>query len=81
MTIGSQSPPALYYPGHNNSPIGEDTMTILQRSVSVWQRWALYRKRYRQRQEMMRLSDHMLKDIGVSRYDIMREAEKPFWRE
>jgi uncharacterized protein YjiS (DUF1127 family) len=28
----------------------------------------------------MRLDDHLLHDIGLSRSDVEREASKPFWR-
>lgn len=38
-------------------------------------------KRAQQRHELAVLSDHQLKDIGVSRVDAMNEAEKPFWQE
>ena len=34
---------------------------------------------YHQRQELARLSDDALKDIGVSRADIEREIARPFW--
>ena len=37
--------------------------------------------RWRQRQALMRLDDHLLKDIGVSRADADSEATKPFWKE
>ncbi|MEZ5830844.1 MAG: DUF1127 domain-containing protein [Dongiaceae bacterium] len=37
--------------------------------------------RYRQRRALDALGDHMLKDIGVSRADIDREASKRFWQE
>lgn len=33
----------------------------------------------RQRRELARLSDEMLKDIGISRIDALREAKRPFW--
>lgn len=32
-----------------------------------------------ERQELWRLSDATLKDIGLSRADIEREARRPFW--
>lgn len=35
---------------------------------------------YRQRRALLKLDDRMLKDIGLSRLDVEREAEKPFWR-
>jgi uncharacterized protein YjiS (DUF1127 family) len=39
-----------------------------------------WRERSRQRRSLMRLDDHMLHDIGLSRSDVEREASKPFWR-
>jgi uncharacterized protein YjiS (DUF1127 family) len=36
--------------------------------------------RARQRRTLMELSDHMLRDIGLSRADALGEAAKPFWR-
>jgi len=32
------------------------------------------------RRELAALDDRLLKDIGVSRVDALREADKPFWR-
>jgi uncharacterized protein YjiS (DUF1127 family) len=43
-------------------------------AVGIW----VERKRMRRR--LSHLSDHMLKDIGISRTDRAQEAEKPFWR-
>lgn len=40
----------------------------------------LWLERHRQRQALLSLNDHMLKDIGVSRADAWQEAHKPFWR-
>ena len=37
-------------------------------------------ERSRQRRALGQLSDHMLRDIGVSRADAWAEADKPFWR-
>ncbi len=36
--------------------------------------------RHRQRRQLSQLPDHVLKDIGISRIDALREADKPFWR-
>lgn len=41
----------------------------------VWQ------ARWRERGRLDRLSDHMLKDLGISRADASREVRKPFWRD
>ena len=36
--------------------------------------------RQRQRRALGRLDERLLRDIGVSRQDAMREAAKPVWR-
>lgn len=35
---------------------------------------------YRQRRELLGLDEAMLKDIGISRADALREGGKPFWQ-
>ena len=47
--------------------------TVLELGMNGYDRW-------RQRQALMRLDDHLLKDIGVSRADVDTEVRKPFWR-
>ncbi|MCB1761437.1 MAG: DUF1127 domain-containing protein [Gammaproteobacteria bacterium] len=42
--------------------------------------WSCYR-RHSQRRQLCNLSDHLLKDIGISRVDALREAHKHFWQE
>jgi uncharacterized protein YjiS (DUF1127 family) len=41
---------------------------------------AVWLERGRQRRALRQLSDHMLKDLGLSRSDAERESSKPFWR-
>ena len=36
--------------------------------------------RFRQRQDLTALDDHMLRDIGITRLQAEAEATKPFWR-
>lgn len=43
------------------------------------QRLAEWHARYRSRQELEGLSDATLRDIGLTRCDARREAQKPFW--
>jgi uncharacterized protein YjiS (DUF1127 family) len=43
-------------------------------SVGIWV------ERRRARRRLGHLSDHLLRDIGISRGDVLRESEKPFWR-
>ena len=35
--------------------------------------------RMHQRRHLAQLSDHMLKDIGLTRADVEAEVSKPFW--
>jgi uncharacterized protein YjiS (DUF1127 family) len=48
------------------------------RTVTVWI------ARSRQRRALLEIAEsndfHLLKDIGVSQEEALREAEKPFWR-
>jgi uncharacterized protein YjiS (DUF1127 family) len=46
----------------------------LVRIALAWQ------ERRRQRHALQMLDDHLLKDIGLSRADIHREATKRFWQ-
>jgi uncharacterized protein YjiS (DUF1127 family) len=39
----------------------------------------LWQARYEQRRHLLELSDHQLKDIGLTRADIEQEAAKPVW--
>jgi uncharacterized protein YjiS (DUF1127 family) len=39
-----------------------------------------WRVRSRERQVLSELDDRMLRDIGVTRAEVYREATKPFWR-
>jgi uncharacterized protein YjiS (DUF1127 family) len=51
-------------------------------SMIVWATLRIWNARSRQRRALARLVDdfHLLKDIGVSQEEALREAEKPFWR-
>jgi uncharacterized protein YjiS (DUF1127 family) len=53
-------------------------------SVGGWLRtlglWIDRSRQRRQLGELAELNDYLLKDIGVSREEALREAEKPFWR-
>jgi uncharacterized protein YjiS (DUF1127 family) len=41
--------------------------------------FGLWKERTRQRRMLISLSDHMLKDLGLSRSDAGREGGKRFW--
>ncbi len=39
-----------------------------------------WQDRARQRHQLASLEGHILKDLGLSRADVVRETDKPFWR-
>jgi uncharacterized protein YjiS (DUF1127 family) len=49
-------------------------LTQLSETFHIW------RRRYEARRELAQWTDRDLHDIGVSRSDVVYEAEKPFWR-
>jgi uncharacterized protein YjiS (DUF1127 family) len=42
-------------------------------------RISLWRERARQRRALRQLDDYMLRDLGLTRLDVDREAARPFW--
>ncbi|WP_338531960.1 DUF1127 domain-containing protein [Nitratireductor thuwali] len=50
------------------------------RLLAIISRIELMAQRRRTRMALQELSDHQLKDIGISRADAFREAAKPFWK-
>ncbi len=44
--------------------------------VALWRRWA---ERIRQRRALAELDDRLLADCGLTREEVRREIEKPFW--
>jgi len=51
----------------------------ISRCRRIIARW-LARSRQRIALRDIAYDDHLLKDIGVSRQEALREADKPFWR-
>jgi uncharacterized protein YjiS (DUF1127 family) len=49
--------------------------------VGAYDQLLIWLERSRQRQHLAMLSDHMLKDIGLTRADVEAEISKPLWRE
>nr|WP_176794232.1 DUF1127 domain-containing protein [Pseudomonas sp. UC 17F4] len=52
---------------------------IYQLAQGAAQQLLRWRQLRRERRELARLSDAALDDIGLSRADILREVERPFW--
>jgi uncharacterized protein YjiS (DUF1127 family) len=48
--------------------------------AAAWILIALWIERSRQRRVLAGLTDHELRDVGITRYDAARECNKPFWR-
>jgi uncharacterized protein YjiS (DUF1127 family) len=56
--------------------VGDLAMRLL-RAVDLLLTW---RERARQRRQLRSLNDRMLRDIGITRADVLAESSKPFWR-
>lgn len=50
-----------------------------ERLVALFDRAEEWQRLARGRRELQQLTDRELKDIGLSRADVEREASKPFW--
>jgi uncharacterized protein YjiS (DUF1127 family) len=50
------------------------------RSTRLFNTMLEWRARSRERHALSQLDDRMLRDIGLTRADVHREATKPFWR-
>jgi len=44
-----------------------------------WITIKIWREISRERRQLRRLSEHLAKDIGISRAEAEREADRPFW--
>jgi uncharacterized protein YjiS (DUF1127 family) len=59
---------------------GREFARTLQRfAANVFTTIVEWQDRARQRRRLSELDDRMLKDIGLTRADVHREVEKPFW--
>ena len=56
-------------------------LATMLRSAGVWLTLALLRwqELAQQRRRLLSLDDRMLKDIGITRAEAMREGTRPFW--
>ena len=59
---------------------------VRRRALRLTLRQALSRifatlRKWRERAELARLDDRMLRDIGITRGDVWGEINKPFWRQ
>ncbi len=49
----------------------------IESGVETLQLWI---DRYHHRKQLSQLSEHMLKDIGLTSADVYKEVSKPFWK-
>ncbi len=64
-------------PGFKFLKIVGDNFTLTNGGlISVMQRWARTSK---QRRDLGQLSEHQLKDIGITPDSVKQETTKPFW--
>ena len=56
-------------------PSLRQVLSLVRKILKQWGR------RRRERAELARLDDRMLRDIGITRGDVWQEISKPFWRQ
>ena len=64
--------------GRRQAACSRGVEALLHRVVDALLLWL---ERTRQRRSLASLSDHMLKDLGLSRCDVGRESGKRFWED
>src|SRR3954468_6616301 len=65
-------PPKAYSASHPKQPIHP-----IAAAVVLMARWI---EGARQREALASLTDHELRDVGITRVEAAREAERPFWK-
>jgi uncharacterized protein YjiS (DUF1127 family) len=70
----------VHFPG-GYARVQEDSSPISAVSwMDTVRIWSARSRERRALRELAELDDHFLKDIGVSRGQVLREAAKPFWQ-
>jgi len=54
-------------------------VSLAEQIRSIWHRLRRWQQLAAQRRQLAALSNEALKDIGLSRADILEESERPFW--
>ena len=65
------------YASYLRPPDGDPWSALVRFVDLIW----AWRANARSRCALSQLTDHALKDIGLTRCDVDRECAKPFWRE
>ena len=67
--------------GNEDHVSGSPTRAAMRGVIfSIFQMISCWIDRSSQRNALANLDDHLLRDIGKSRDDALREASKPFWK-
>ena len=59
------------------SPAATDAPSLF---AAICRTIGLWRRRSRERAALARFTREDMRDLGISRVDVMREVRKPFWR-
>ena len=55
------------------------TVSLGALAKAFWRQFKRWHELARQRRQLAALNDAALKDLGLSRADVMQETERPFW--
>jgi uncharacterized protein YjiS (DUF1127 family) len=77
--MGLQQTPAPNLLRPSAPGLSRERRRVATWSLRVTDTLFLWLERYRERRALSGLSDHMLKDLGLSRSDAGRESGKRFW--
>jgi len=69
--------PSMALPARRAAREPERPVPCLRRVLALFHIW---RQRSHDRQELAQLDERSLRDVGLTRYDVLYEARKPFWR-
>ncbi len=69
------------YPGADLSTDIATSLVSFAASVPsrIFQVLTTWQKRYEERLNLESMSDHLIRDMGMTRGDVRRELSKPFW--
>lgn len=66
--------------GHRGRPCLRERLAWAVRAMRLWPSWRRERRALADLVEAAESSDHLLRDIGLSRGEAWAESAKPFWR-